>query len=81
VRARAFGTFSAVAGTANMIGYAAGGLLLQVFAPRVVIFGTGLLGLCVALVFLLPHLARRGSATVVNHGFAAAAPRRAHPVP
>lgn len=54
VRGRVAGTFSAVASSANVLGFALGGLLMPLFTPRSLLAGTGAAGLIVAVVFLIP---------------------------
>jgi len=54
VRGKAFGTLGAVASAANMTGFLAGGLLLQVLTPRPIVLGAGLAGMVVASIFLTP---------------------------
>jgi MFS family permease len=59
VRGRVLGTFGAVASSANVLGYALGGLLMPFFTPRSLLAGTGAAGLVVAVVFLVPVLLGR----------------------
>jgi MFS family permease len=53
VRGRVFGVFTAVGNGANLVGYLAGGLLLPLVDPRVILAGTGAAGLLIAAAFLL----------------------------
>jgi MFS family permease len=57
VRGRVLGTFGAIVSSANVLGYALGGLLMPFSTPRVLLAGTGAAGLIVAVVFLVPVLA------------------------
>jgi MFS family permease len=53
IRGRVSGTFSAVAAAANLAGYLAGGALLAVLTPRLLIAGSALLSLVLACGFLI----------------------------
>jgi MFS family permease len=53
VRGRAFGLLGGLSSGATVIGYAAGGALLQVVGPRAVIVAAGVAGLVVAALFLV----------------------------
>jgi MFS family permease len=53
IRGRVFGVFTAVANSANLVGYLAGGLLLPLVAPRTLLAATGALGLVIAVVFIV----------------------------
>jgi MFS family permease len=52
VRGRVFGVFATVSSAANLLGYAAGGLLLGSVPARLIMFGTGVAGLIVSGAFL-----------------------------
>jgi MFS family permease len=56
IRGRVAGVFTGVANSANMIGFAIGGALLPIFAPRTLIAGAGAASLLVATVFLVPAM-------------------------
>jgi hypothetical protein len=66
LRGRVFGVFSSIGNTANMAGYVAGGALLPLAAPRSIILGTGIAGLFVAALFLLPVVVFASRRTVTD---------------
>jgi hypothetical protein len=66
LRGRVFGVFTSVGNTADMAGYVAGGALLPLAAPRSIILGTGIAGLFVAALFLLPVVVFASRRTVTD---------------
>jgi MFS family permease len=52
IRGRVFGTLGGLVNAATAAGYVLGGVLMQVAAPRVIIAGTGLVGVALGVLFL-----------------------------
>ncbi|MEV6930938.1 MFS transporter [Dactylosporangium sp. NPDC051485] len=62
VRGAYFARLGAVVNAANLVGFAAGGALVDQFAPRAIVIGCGLTGLLAAVIFGVPLVSASSAA-------------------
>ncbi|MEU7865465.1 MFS transporter [Dactylosporangium sp. NPDC049140] len=78
VRGAYYARFGAIVNGANLVGYAAGGVLVEHFDPRAIVLGCGAAGVAVAVVFAVPLLS--AASAVASSPRGTSSPRSPCPV-